>query len=145
MQQPIGTFTQGRFEMPARIYYYETDTGGVVHHSNYLRLMERCRTEMLRALGHAVLYEDGSTYVVMNAQVNWLKPARLDDDVIVTADVRDMGAAHVTFGQTVERGEEVLFTATIRAAFVGPSLRPQRFPKDLRTAYQGLMEQAQNQ
>ena len=43
MQQPIGTFTQGRFEMPARIYYYETDTGGVVHHSNYLRLMERAR------------------------------------------------------------------------------------------------------
>ena len=139
MQTPIGTFDGKRFEMPARIYYYETDTGGVVHHSNYLRLMERCRTEMLRALGHAVLYEDGSTYVVLNAEVAWLKPARLDDDVIVTATVEEMGAAHVTFAQTVERGDEVLFTGKIRAAFVGPSLRPQRFPKDLRAAYQDLL------
>ena len=144
MQEAIGSFKGGRFDMPARIYYYETDTGGVVHHSNYLRLMERCRTEMLRALGHAVLYEDGSTYVVMNAEVNWHKPAILDDDVVVTARVKEMGAAHVTFDQTIERGTETLFTAWIRAAFVGPTLRPQRFPKDLRAAYQRLMAQSGN-
>lgn len=139
MQTLIGTFDDKRFEMPARIYYYETDTGGVVHHSNYLRLMERCRTEMLRALGHAVLYEDGSTYVVLNAEVAWLKPAKLDDDVIVTATVQEMGAAHVTFAQTVEREGDILFTGTIRAAFVGPNMRPQRFPKDLRQAYRDLI------
>lgn len=141
MTQPaIGQFNGKRFEMPVRIYYYETDTGGVVHHSNYLRLMERCRTEMLRDLDFPVMYEDGSTYVVLEAQVKWRKPAVLDDDLIVTARVVDLGAAFTKFAQTVERDGEILFEAEVRVAFVGPTLKPTRFPKDLRAAYQGLMD-----
>jgi acyl-CoA thioester hydrolase len=138
-QQTIGQFSGTRFEMPVRVYYYETDTGGVVHHSNYLRLMERARTEVLRDMGHKVMYEDGSTYVVMSAEVKWLKPALLDDDLIVSVAVSEIKAAHVTFYQTIEREGEILFSAHIRVAFVGPTLRPTRFPKDLRAAYTSML------
>ena len=139
MHGVIGAFEGKRFVLPVRVCYYETDAGGVVHHSNYLRLLERCRTEMLRALGYPVLGLDGSTYLLREARVEWLKPARLDDNLLVTSRVSDLGAAQVTFVQTVERGRDVLFRAEIRAVFVNSAMRPLRFPKDLRAEFTALI------
>jgi acyl-CoA thioester hydrolase len=107
------------FSLPVRVYYEDTDAGGVVYHASYLRYMERARTDWLRELGFAhqrLASEFGMHFVVQAMQIRFLRPAKLDDLLTATASIESLGHARVVFGQTVERGSETLARASVSAA-----------------------------
>jgi acyl-CoA thioester hydrolase len=102
-----------------RVYYEDTDSGGVVYYANYLKYLERARTELLRALGfeqRQLAEETGLAFAVRSLAAEYLKPAKLDDQLEILTTVEDLGRAQVTFAQTVRRGDETLLTATVRVA-----------------------------
>lgn len=97
----------GAFSIPVRIYYEDTDAGGVVYYANYLKYLERCRTEWLRAIGHDqadLLRDEGIAFVVRRVNLEYLKPARLDDLLKIGLEVENIGRAQITFRQHVRRG-----------------------------------------
>jgi len=99
------------------VYYEDTDAGGVVYYANYLRFLERARTEWLRGLGFVqstLLQQTGLAFAVRDLAVEFLRPARLDDRLTVTAAVADHGRAQVVFAQRIERGSELLLRARVR-------------------------------
>jgi acyl-CoA thioester hydrolase len=118
-----------------RIYWEDTDAGGVVYYANYLKFMERCRTEWLRALGVDQLRlraERGLQFAVVNVAVDFLLPALLNDEVIVTAELLRLSGATISFKQRIWRGEAQLIEATTRVACLDSgTLKPRAIPKDL--------------
>lgn len=102
-----------------RVYYEDTDSGGVVYYANYLKYLERARTELLRTLGvgqQTLLEETGLAFAVRSLSADYLKPAKLDDLLEIQTRIEDLGRAQVTFAQAVLRGDEILLTATVRIA-----------------------------
>ncbi len=127
------------FELPLRVYIEDTDAGGIVYYVNYLKFMERARTEFMRTVGvhKAALMEDATQFVVSEANVRYLRPAALDDPLRVTAQVVHCGAAVLTFRQQVLRGDECLCEGEIKVVRVdGQSMMPRRLPKALRARLQ---------
>jgi len=120
--------------IPIRVYIEDTDAGGIVYYVNYLKYMERARTELLRSLGidkPAVTGED-SLLVVASAQVDYKRSAKLDDLLEVSAAFEKISRAYVLFHQNVVRGEELLCSAAIKVACVSKaSLKPKPIPSDL--------------
>src|SRR5262249_54400431 len=111
----------------------DTDTAGVVYYANYLKFMERARSDMLRAVGgdqREVLASDGGAYYVAECNIRYLKPARLGDDLVVVSSVELVRAASVEIQQRVMRNGELLTDARVTAAFLDANGRPQRQPKD---------------
>jgi acyl-CoA thioester hydrolase len=109
----------GPSRFPVRVYYEDTDSGGVVYYANYLRFLERARTELLRGLGfeQALLARDaGIAFAVRSLQVEYVKPARLDDLIEVATTIGELGRAQVVFLQRIEREGELLVDATVRVA-----------------------------
>lgn len=107
------------FRWDIRVYFEDTDVGGVVYYANYLKYLERARTEWLRALGFdqgRLMAETGLGFAVRSISAEYLKPARLDDRLTVTSRVASHGRVQVVFDQRIERGEELLMTATVRIA-----------------------------
>lgn len=107
------------FTWPVRVYFEDTDAGGVVYYANYLRYLERARSEWLRAMGfdqRKLMDETGLGFAVRAVAAEYLRPARLDDELRVTCSIKMLGRAQVIFEQTVERGAETLLTATVRLA-----------------------------
>lgn len=105
--------------LPVRVYYEDTDAGGVVYYANYLKYLERGRTEFIRALGveqRALARKTGIAFAVRSLSAEYLKPAVLDDELVVTTAVEALGRAQVTFSQTIQRGAETLLTAKVRIA-----------------------------
>lgn len=125
-----------------RVYYEDTDAGGIVYHANYLRFAERARTEALRALGvpHADLVRDHHRmFVVRRVKLDYLRPARLDESLAVLTDQRGLGAASVRLRQDVVGAEGVCAAATIDLACVRTDTgRPARIPPAWREALKGL-------
>lgn len=123
--------------LPIRVYYQDTDAGGVVYHGTYLNFLERARTEWLRSHGLALpdwLVEHGSMLIVRRLEVAYRSPARLDDLLDVTAEVSSLGRAQFTLAQRVRRGEELLVDATVNLACVrADDLRPCALPEHLKT------------
>ncbi|KQW38062.1 tol-pal system-associated acyl-CoA thioesterase [Rhizobacter sp. Root404] len=123
-----------RFQL--RVYWEDTDAGGVVFYANYLKFFERARTEWLRSLGHqqeAMRAATGVVFIVTDTTVRYLRPARLDDLIAVTVEVRHAGRAQMTIAQQAWRqtaeGEELLAEGTIRIGCVDAgTFRPQRIP-----------------
>jgi acyl-CoA thioester hydrolase len=112
MAGPVNTFA-------VRVYYEDTDSGGVVYYANYLKYLERARTECLRALGfeqRRLAEETGLAFAVRSLSAEYLKPAKLDDLLEVTTAVQELGRAQVTFVQSIRRGDQTLLTATVRVA-----------------------------
>jgi len=110
---------QAIFSIPIRVYYEDTDTGGVVYHSNYLNFMERARTEWLRALGFEqdeLLREHGVIFAVSAVSISFRKPARFNDLLAATVALERRGAASLTLKQEVRRGDELLASAEVRVA-----------------------------
>ncbi len=105
-----------------RIYYEDTDAGGVVYYANYLRFLERARTEWLRALGfsQSELLQGHVAFAVRSASVEFLKSARLDDELTIVSAVESLGRAQVVFAQRIERGGDMLLDAKIRVACIDP-------------------------
>jgi acyl-CoA thioester hydrolase len=97
------------FSLPVRVYFQDTDAGGVVYHANYLNFMERTRTEWLRSHGYSnagLMKEFGVVFVVRSMKLDYLKPALLDDLLEVTAQVKDVGRSRITLLQSVRRASE---------------------------------------
>jgi acyl-CoA thioester hydrolase len=136
-----GEIRDGRHVMAVRVYYEDTDFTGIVYHANYLRYMERGRTNYLRLIGadHRALFEaaekeaPGFAFVVRSMEIDFRRPARMDDLLhVITAPVEVRGAS-ATVHQQVMRGDELLVEANVRVAFVsGGRARP--IPKALRIA-----------
>lgn len=119
------------FTWPVRVYWEDTDAGGIVFYANYLKFFERARTEWLRALGVAqsVLKEQGGMFVVSETAVRYLAPARLDDELLVTARLQESGRASLIIAQQARRGDTLLAVGTIRIGWVdAATLRPGRIP-----------------
>ena len=122
------------FTWPVRVYWEDTDAGGIVFYANYLKFFERARTEWLRSLGvgQRRLGEDsGGMFVVLETSVRYLKPARLDDELFVTAEVRQWGRASFIIAQQARLAptDELLCEATIRIGWVDArTLQPARIP-----------------
>ena len=136
-----GEIRDGRHVLTVRVYYEDTDFTGVVYHASYLRFMERGRTNHLRLLGadHRALFEEtekevpGFAFVVRTMNVEFLKPARMDDVLDVITEPEEVKGASITLGQRVERGGELLVEARVRVACVAGG-KAQRIPKPLRIA-----------
>ena len=133
------TLAQG---WPVRVYYHHTDAGGVVYHGTYLDFFEAARIELLHALGFD-LAEMAETrqamFIVYRIKVDYHKPARLNDQLVVTAEIGRVGQARVIFGQRVLRGAELLVSATVEAACVHPrTLKPVPLPDELRDRLKAL-------
>lgn len=127
-----GRFVDGVHYFPVRVYFEDTDLSGVVYHANYLRYMERARSDMLRVAGidQRGHHEGGDgVYAVANVAIAYRRPARLDDDLIVRSHVTSVGAATCAIHQTVMREREIVTDADVTAAYLTPQGRPQRQPK----------------
>jgi acyl-CoA thioester hydrolase len=123
-----------KFIWPVRVYYEDTDAGGVVYYANYLKFFERARTEMLRAMGHEQdqLMKEGIIFVVRSLQVDYLTPARFNELLQVSADLSLVKKASFDFEQQITRGDEVLCKATIRIACLDArTMRPKAIPEKL--------------
>jgi acyl-CoA thioester hydrolase len=120
-----------------RVYYEDTDAGGVVYYANYLKYFERCRTEWLRALGadqSALAREQGLQFVVARIQVEYVQPARLDDELAIEARALQIGRCSILFEQLARRGGDVLARARVTVACVDAQRRrPARLPQGLRS------------
>jgi acyl-CoA thioester hydrolase len=136
-----GVIRDGRHVMRIRVYYEDTDFTGIVYHANYLRFMERGRTNYLRLLGadqHALFAQaeseaPGFAFVVRSMQLEFLKPARMDDVLDIVTVPHEVKGASITLKQEVRRGDEVLIEAKVRVAFVSQG-RARPIPKPLRIA-----------
>ena len=119
---------------PVRVYYEDTDLAGIVYYANYLRFIERARTEWTRALGvdQTRLKEDeGAVFAVRRVEADYLAPAVFDDELVVTTEVARLTPARIELDQKVMRGDKVLFAARVTLACLGPDMRPRRLPGDL--------------
>lgn len=131
------------FQWPLRVYWEDTDAGGIVFYANYLKFFERSRTEWLRSLGieqHTLREQSGGMFVVSETSVRYLQPSRLDDELIVTAKLQEKGRASLIITQqvflknkaTAESPTTLLCEATIRIGWVDAnSLKPARIPTPL--------------
>jgi acyl-CoA thioester hydrolase len=123
------------FEFPIRVYWEDTDAGGIVFYANYLKYFERARTEWLRARGHSqerLRIETETMFVVTDTAVRYLRPARLDDALEVSVQVERLGYTRLAFTQQAWRGPELLAEGTIRVATVhAGTYRPRAIPNEL--------------
>ena len=126
------------FGWPVRVYWEDTDGGGVVYYANYLKFLERARTEWLRALGHsqqALASEAGILFMVLELSVDYRAPARLDDALVVTCEPQREGRASLRFAQRIHRDGvdgPLLVAASVRVACIDArSMKPRRLPEFL--------------
>jgi acyl-CoA thioester hydrolase len=122
------------FTWPVRVYWEDTDAGGIVFYANYLKFFERARTEWLRSLGvmQSKLKSEGGMFVVSETSVRYLQPSRLDDELLVTAELEAGGRASLIIAQQARRGDTLLCEGTIRIGWVdAATLRPGRIPPSI--------------
>ena len=129
------------FEWPIRVYYEDTDAQGVVYYANYFRFLERARTEWLRTFGyqHYTLADENFLFVVQSANVRYVTPARIDDQLEVQVQLEKLGRASFEFVQRVMRGTELLCEANVRVGCIrGDTFRPAPMPA---TLYQKISQE----
>jgi acyl-CoA thioester hydrolase len=127
-----------------RVYFEDTDAGGIVYYANYLKFIERARTEMLRDLGapHSGMMQETKTqFVVRKANIEYAKPARLDEELIIRTGMIELGAAQITLQQDVMRENTVLASAQINLACVNENGEPCRIPAAIRTKIEAAAKQ----
>ena len=142
-----GEIRDGRHTQVVRVYYEDTDFTGIVYHANYLRYMERGRTNYLRLIGadHRALFEQaaaeapGFAFVVRAMTIDFLKPARMDDILTVISEPNEVKGASATIRQRVMRGDELLVQSDVRVAFISGG-RAKPIPKPLRVAMKADQE-----
>ncbi len=130
-------FTNGKSDMPSvftwkvRVYYEDTDAGGIVYYANYLKFFERARTEWLRAIDvgqHELLRDEDAMFVVKNVSADYHAPAKLDDVLQLTLSIEKLGRASIVFVQQAWCGERLLNTARVKVGCVDSALRPRAVP-----------------
>lgn len=131
------------FEWPVRVYYEDTDSGGVVYYANYLKFMERARTEWLRDLGFEqdrLRDGHGVLFAVHRCAIEYHRPARFNDELIATAAVKEYRRTALTFEQSVRRGDEILTRGEIRVVCMdADTFRPKPIPEPMLTMIQRLI------
>jgi acyl-CoA thioester hydrolase len=139
----------GRFDgkahiLPVRVYYEDTDVSGIVYHANYLRYMERGRSEFLRLAGihHMVMLANAEpiAWTIRRMEIDYAKAARLDDNLEVHTRYRTMSGARLTGEQWVKRDGVDLVTAKVEAAIITMTGKPRRIPEDVRAKLQGFLD-----
>ena len=124
------------FALPVRVYFQDTDAGGVVYHASYVNFMERARTEWLRTHGYSnagLMKEFGVVFVVRSLKLDYLKPALLDDLLEVTAQIKEIGRSRLNLLQSVLRGDELLTEAEVHLVCVSlEGFKPVSVPEVLR-------------
>lgn len=136
-----GRIENGAHVFPLRVYWEDTDAAGIVYYANYLKFIERGRTEMLRHAGvdqQAILETDGLAFAVRAVSVEYLRPAKLEDDIEIVTRVADLAGASLVLDQTVRRDAENLATAAVRIACIDRAGKPRRLPRLLTDAIQDL-------
>ena len=115
---------------PLRVYYEDVDLAGIVYYANYLRFIERARSEMVRAAGidQAAMRDGGLVFAVRRVEADYLRPARYDDELVVETVVADLSRARFTMAQTVRRGGDALFRARVEIVCMRLDGRPRRLP-----------------
>ena len=135
MKLPESSAPAAHFHHPVRVYWEDTDAGGIVFYANYLKFFERARTEWLRALGHSqqeMVDTTGCMFVVQETTVRYIRPARLDDVLTVTVDVRERGRASLRIAQQAWCGERLLAEGDIRIGCVErATMKPHRIPSPI--------------
>jgi acyl-CoA thioester hydrolase len=142
---PQGRMVGGVHIYPVRVYYEDTDVGGVVYYANYLKFAERARTEMLRVIGFPhgeMMARDGRAFAVRRCEADYIRPARFDDALEVHTDNIDMEAAGFWLDQRVKRDGQDLAILRVRLACIGQSGKPARLPPALRAALLDLKKSA---
>lgn len=141
---PDGVIDGARHLYAVRAYYDDTDLSGIVYHANYLRWLERARSDLLRRLGidqRAAIEAGEGAYAVSELALRYLRAARLDDDILIETRCTDLGAASCRMAQRASRNGETLVDATLRVGFITPAGRPRRQPAEWRAAFARFMEE----
>lgn len=142
LDQPrSGRFVGSEHRFPCRVYFEDTDLSGVVYHANYLRFMERARSDMLRAAGidqRAAQERGEGVYAITNLAIRYRAPARLDDDLLILSRVMDTRAVSCVIQQRVMWGGVLVAQAEVTAAFLSPEGRPRRQPQAWLDAFRRL-------
>ncbi len=139
-----GGFIGSEHHFALTVYFEDTDAYGIVYYANYLKFMERARSDFIRAVGvdqAAELRRSGSAYAVVEVDIKYRKPARLSDDLLVISKVHQVRASSVHIQQRVIRGQELLTDATVTAAFLDGEGRPRRQPGDWLEKFQAIITQ----
>lgn len=142
-----GSFVNGIHLFPIRIYFEDTDLSGIVYHANYLRYMERARSDMLRVagIGQRAYWQAGEgAFAVVDLHIRYARPARLDDALVVESRVLRVGAATCEIRQVILRSGELITTGLVTAALVGPDGRPKRQPREWREIFGKLAAESAN-
>ena len=131
-----GELIDKEFLFPVRVYYEDTDAGGIVYYANYLRFAERCRTEFIRSLGARqqddLQSPEKTAWVVRHCEVDYLLPAVLDDELVVSCRITNLGGVTATMHQEIRRGADILVAIDIKVAHISLlSKKPVRIPKEL--------------
>ncbi len=127
-----GGFVGREHRFALTVYFEDTDAAGIVYYANYLRFMERARSDMIRAVGvdqFTELEASGSAYAVVSVDIRYRRPARLGDDLLVISTVEAVRASSVDIHQRVMRGRELMTDARVTAAFIDAQSRPRRQPR----------------
>ena len=138
---PTGSMVDGEHRYDLRVYYEDTDALGIVYYANYLKYAERARTEMIRLLGFATFsHDNGTAFAVRRCAVDYLSPARLDDELEVVSRQIALGGASFDLEQTVLRDGERLVRLEVRLAVLSSSGRPTRLAGDFRAAIEPFLK-----
>lgn len=136
------TFAAGVHTLPTRVYYEDTDAAGIVYYANYLRFIERGRTEYLRAMGfqqQQIAAESGLAFAVRSLTAEYLLPARLDDELIVRSSIQSLGRAQLVFDQRIERNDTLLFEAKVRIVCLDMNKnKAAPMPRDIHEKFKAL-------
>lgn len=139
---PGGIFDGPRHLYGVRVYYEDTDLSGITYHANYLRWFERARSDLLRMLEidqRAAIEAGDGAYAVSEIHLRYIRPARLDDDVVIETTCTELGAASCRMHQIARRGDQELCEASLRVGFISLEGRPRRQPAEWRAAFQQFM------
>jgi acyl-CoA thioester hydrolase len=131
-----------------RVYFEDTDVAGIVYYANYLRFMERARSDMLRAIGlnqRAAMDAGEGVYAVADLNIRYHAPAKLEDELLVVSHVREVRAASCLIHQQVRRGGDILTDAVVTAAFLSPEGRPKRQPREWVEKFKRLEERVNSE
>ena len=140
-----GAIVAGLHRLPLRIYYEDTDAGGIVYHSQYLNFMERGRTEMLRLCGfeHSAMMTTQTSptlLVVKSMNIDFARPATIDDEIVVETRISKLGAASMMMQQVVKSADEVLITAEVKVGVLGADKRPKKMSQEMRNSITKAIE-----
>jgi len=125
---------EGEFSLPLRVYIEDTDAGGIVYYVNYLKFMERSRTELMRSLGFdkSFIFNEHLMFVVCDVAVTYFKPAKLDDELTATTVISRVKGATITMRQSIRMGEDVMAEGQVTIACVDKAgVKPRRLPKSM--------------